>query len=134
MLDCEHTQVGELESVDEVDKDLNFLHHAYYPENMVATRLPKDPTVGTKWGDGPERKLSVVPDAPYGGRATLSEPEAQIARGNGTVESATWKGVKEELASTKKLRSTPAYVTGGRRRHQRVALDMYSAVACHLDR
>ena len=46
LLECH--AVGELAGLDEADKDLSFLHHAYYPKVMTA-ELPKDATAGTKW-------------------------------------------------------------------------------------
>lgn len=46
LLECH--AVGELTGQDEAEKDLNFLHHAYYPEVLTA-ELPKDATQGTKW-------------------------------------------------------------------------------------
>lgn len=49
LLECH--AVGELAGLDEADKDLNFLHHAYYP-NVMTAELPKDATAGTKWGEG----------------------------------------------------------------------------------
>lgn len=53
LLECH--AVGELAGQDEADKDLSFLHHAYYPQVMTA-ELPKDATAGTKWEDGTAAK------------------------------------------------------------------------------
>eukprot|EP01043_Picozoa_sp_COSAG02_P024388 COSAG02_NODE_1330_length_13218_cov_8.247504_11_plen_257_part_00 len=60
LLECH--AVGELEGRDEADKDLSFLHHAYYPQVMTA-ELPKDATAGTKWGDATAAKEPAPPRA-----------------------------------------------------------------------
>lgn len=79
LLECH--AVGEMAGPDAIEKDLSFLHHAYYPD-MLACELPRDATTGTKWDENRPASSTAVATAGVDDKADVELPaEAEGAHG-----------------------------------------------------